>query len=377
MKLLQNIFFVGSMLMLSLVLFSSCSEDGTDKDQEIEGGQKKVPEIETIDVSDVFLNSATVSAKLISIGSSWILDRGVCWAKHQNPTIDDFMAKPAVVDASGKFSIQIEELEQATKYFVRAFATNDAGTGYGNEVNFTTVSPAVFLDSTSFDNSDTFEEHWNMLYPWGEDHNGSARMYDDMVTLEKDGILLIEAERIYPDWEGYSTADPYLRIKYHSGAVHYNGLITVNDEFPYWIVSGDFKAPVAKGCWPAFWITGANSWPPEIDILEFKGSTTNWQNTVTGPSWDQTEWTTDKTVIPDADKNWHNYRMTMEKISDTDVQVELFVDGELKGSYAKDFVNDPFYLIVNLQMEGSSGEPGPEYAEYRARNIYLAAIEDD
>jgi beta-glucanase (GH16 family) len=373
---MEKIFFKVTIFLLALLLFSACSED-SENDPGDGNQQEEVPEIETTGVSDIFMNSASVGAKLISIGSSSILERGVCWAKHQIPTIDDFMAKPVAIDASGKFSIQIKELEQAATYYVRAFASNSAGTGYGNEIDFTTATPTVFLDSTSFDNSDSFKEHWKMLYPWGEDHNGTARMYEDKVSLEGNGVLLIEAERIYPHWEGYSTADPYLRIKYHSGAIHYNGLITVNDEYPYWIVSGDFKAPVASGAWPAFWITGANTWPPEVDILEFKGSITNWQNTVTGPAWNQTVWTTDKTDIPDADKEWHNYRMTMEKISDADVQVKLFVDGELKGSYTKDFVNDPFHLIINLQMEGASGEPGPENAEYRARNIYLAAIAAD
>jgi FlaG/FlaF family flagellin (archaellin) len=371
---MKNMYLGITLLYFGLSFFSACSEDKTNEESGKGDQQGGVPEIETVEVSDVFMNSASAESKLISVGGSSILERGVCWAKHSTPTVDDFKTKPVVVDVSGEFSVQMEGLEQGTKYYVRAFATNDSGTGYGNEVSFTTVSPEVFLDSTSFDTMESFEQHWNMLYPWGEDHNGSARMYEDMVTLEENGVLLIKADRIYPDWEGYSTADPYLRIKYHSGAIHYNGLITVNDEYPFWEISGDFKAPVNKGTWPAFWITGANSWPPEVDILEFKGNAYNWQNTVTGPSWDQTVWTTDKTNIPDAPEQWHNYRMTMEKISNTDVQVRLFVDGELKGSYAKDFVNDPFHLIINLQMEGASGEPGPENTEYRARNIYLSAI---
>ena len=371
---MKNMYLGITLLYFGLSLFPACSEDKTNEEPGKGDQQAGVPEIETVEVSDVFVNSASAGAKLISVGGSSILERGVCWAKHSTPATDDFTAKPAVVDASGEFSIQMEGLEQGTEYYVRAFATNDSGTGYGNEVSFTTVSPEVFLDSTSFDTMESFQQHWNMFYPWGEDHNGSARMYEDMVILEENGVLLIKAERIYPDWEGNSTADPHLRINYHSGAIHYNGLITVNDKYPFWEISGDFKAPVVKGTWPAFWITGANTWPPEVDILEFKGDAYNWQNTVTGPSWDQTVWTTDKTNIPDAHKQWHNYRMTMEKISNADVQVKLFVDGELKGSYVKDFVNDPFHLIINLQMEGASNDPGPEYAEYRARNIYLAAI---
>ncbi|UGU15679.1 family 16 glycosylhydrolase [Sinomicrobium kalidii] len=233
------------------------------------------------------------------------------------------------------------------------------------------VQPVVFLDSTTFDNTRKFEEHWEMFYPWGTDHNGSARMYEDQVTLDGNGELLIEANRIYED-EGDSSADPWLKIKYHSGAIHFKEHIVVSDSLPSWEISGDFQVPTTRGSWPAFWITGAWSWPPEIDIMEFKGNNTNWQNTVTGPDWQNTSWQTTKTTVSDAG-NWHNYKVIINKTSQTDVEIKLYIDGDQTGTHTADFVGKPFWLIINMQMEGSSGAPGPEYAEYRARNIYVAA----
>ncbi len=33
-----------------------------------------------------------------------------------------------------------------------------------------------------------------------------------------------------------------------------------------------------EDAWPAFWLTGADIWPPESDILGYKGDTRNWFN---------------------------------------------------------------------------------------------------
>ena len=74
------------------------------------------------------------------------------------------------------------------------------------------------IDGTSFKNEKAFAKTWNMFYPWGTDHNGSARMYKSQVTAEK-GILKITAVPTAND-EGKSSSTPHLAIKYHSGAVH-------------------------------------------------------------------------------------------------------------------------------------------------------------
>jgi hypothetical protein len=161
--------------------------------------------------------------------------------------------------------------------------------------------------------------------------------------------------------------------------VHLKQQIKVTPELPYWEIRGDFQAPTAFGSWPAFWITGAWSWPPEVDILEFKGNSTNWQNTVTGPAWNQTTWSTDKTTVADSDNTWHNYKLTMKLITSTDTEVKMYVDNVLKGTYIKDYTGKPFWLIINMQMEGASGttvddsKARLEPLYYRSKNIYMAA----
>jgi PKD repeat protein len=202
-----------------------------------------------------------------------------------------------------------------------------------------------------------FGTYWNWFYPWGDTHNGNAKMYVDQVTLDASGTATIVAE----------TPDPESGWKYRSGAFHSKAQIIVDDQYPEWDIKGEFKAPVVKGSWPAFWPTGAWNWPPEVDILEFKGDNYNWFNTYDGG------WETKKVWISDAATVWHEYRCHLTQISDKDVKVEFYLDGSLVGTHTgSNFVGEPFDVIVNMQMEGSSGSPGPTgKTYYYAKNIVI------
>ena len=59
-------------------------------------------------------------------------------------------------------------------------------------------------------------------------------------------------------------------------------------------------------------------------------------------------------------------------MSATDVDIHYYLDGRWVGQHrGADFVGKPLWLIINLQMEGSSGSPGPASTYYRARNVYV------
>ena len=46
------------------------------------------------------------------------------------------------------------------------------------------------------------------------------------------------------------------------------GLVSCTEKFGYGVFSIDAKLPKGKHLWPAFWMWGWDSWPPEIDIFE-------------------------------------------------------------------------------------------------------------
>lgn len=327
-----------------------------------------IPAVETVEIMNITTTTVKAEAKVTDEGSSNVSERGLCWDTLMEPGKDADCTQASSVQASGNFSVEINNLNENTTYYTRVYATNNAGTNFGNELQFTTkkeaepAQPIVYIDSTTFQDTTSFNEHWNLFYPWGDSHNGSALMVQEQMRLQPGGVLLIEANPISHD-----------EFNYASGAIHFKNHIIVNDSLPKWEISGDFQVPTDQGTWPAFWITGARNWPPEVDIMEFKGDNTNWQNTATGPDWRDVSWQNELREISNTD-NWHNYKIIMKKRDDIYVDIEFYIDGENTATHvADDFIGEPFWLIINLQMEGDSGTPGPQHAEYRARNVYLAA----
>lgn len=225
------------------------------------------------------------------------------------------------------------------------------------------------LDNTSFASTAAFQSKWNYLYPWGADHNGSARMQSSKLALSG-GVLTISATPT--SGVGNSTQNPFLPIRYYSGACHAKSQVLINDQFPEWEVRVEAQVPTVRGTWPAFWLTGVNSWPPESDILEFKGSSVNWQNTFDGPDWTSVNTQTILTTVS-SPGSWHSYRAWITKVNSTDVDIHYYVDGAWKGVHrAPNFVGKPMWLIINMQMEGSSGSPGPTSTRtYKTRNPYI------
>lgn len=76
---------------------------------------------------------------------SEVTERGICWSTSPSPTLADNYQAEGV--GTGSFELQIENLDQNTKYYVRAYATNREGTAYGNEVIFTTFSQPTVTTS--------------------------------------------------------------------------------------------------------------------------------------------------------------------------------------------------------------------------------------
>jgi len=95
-----------------------------------------LPSLNTGVVSGVTSESATVEVSIISNGGAAITASGICWSTAPAPTINS--SKFVGTTATGSFTASCTNLNAETKYFVRAFATNSAGTAYGAEKTFTT-----------------------------------------------------------------------------------------------------------------------------------------------------------------------------------------------------------------------------------------------
>ena len=135
-----------------------------------------VPELSTDNIVNITSGSAKTGGNITSDGGAEIIARGVCYSESADPTTSD-TCFDSNVDADS-FAAVFSELPSETHYYVRAYATNSAGTGYGNQLEFTTSAvgeliPASELPLGAVVYDDTWE--WNeMPLEWRVVNHGSA-----------------------------------------------------------------------------------------------------------------------------------------------------------------------------------------------------------
>jgi uncharacterized protein (TIGR02145 family) len=104
--------------------------------------------ISTSDVTNIDVLTANCGGNITSDGGSLITERGVCWSTTSNPTIYDY--KTSDSDGAGSFKSSIAGLRPKTKYYVRAYCTNNGGTAYGSIISFTTQDGAIDIDGNVY-----------------------------------------------------------------------------------------------------------------------------------------------------------------------------------------------------------------------------------
>jgi len=132
----------------------------------------------TTGVSSIGNNTATVSGDISNDGGATITARGICYDTAANPTI----AKSTVAVAGnvGTYYAVLPNLLKNTTYYARAYATNSAGTAYGNQLSFTTSNNSssftlgqsygggtiFYIDSTGQHGLIAANSDQNTFIPW-------------------------------------------------------------------------------------------------------------------------------------------------------------------------------------------------------------------
>ena len=105
-----------------------------------------VPTLTTSNIISITDSSAISGGNIASDGGAAITDRGIVWGLSQNPTLPSTDTTKNGI-GTGLFTSNLRGLNGSTTYYVRAYATNSAGTGYGNQVSFTTLP--VIIDASN------------------------------------------------------------------------------------------------------------------------------------------------------------------------------------------------------------------------------------
>jgi uncharacterized protein (TIGR02145 family) len=128
-RLLKNSVIV-ILLFGTAIYLPSCKKEATPPTP------PTLPIVTTTNVSDITQTTASAGGTVTDDGGAEVIDIGVCWSISPNPTISS--TKTSNGKGTGSFNSSMTGLTPNTKYYVRAYATNSAGTSYGNEVTFNT-----------------------------------------------------------------------------------------------------------------------------------------------------------------------------------------------------------------------------------------------
>ncbi|MCX6223510.1 MAG: hypothetical protein NTV01_01935 [Bacteroidia bacterium] len=186
-------------------------------------------------------------------GGTPVITQGICWSKSPNPTTADFNSTAGL--GTGFFTISLLNLTPETVYYVKAFAVNRAGTGYGSVVGFKTkggdVETGSFIDFRDYH-----------VYNWIK-IGSQVWMADNLAYLPGVGPSTSGSE-ILPHYyvqgyEGNSVTDARLENNYQTYGVLYNWPAAMNG------VAGSNQNPSGvQGICPDDWHLPSNS---EVDVL--------------------------------------------------------------------------------------------------------------
>ena len=180
------------------------NEAGTAYGNEITFTTKEgIPDLTTSEVTSITINSATSGGNITSDGGAVITARGVCWNTTGSPSISD--KKTTDGTGTGSFTSSLTGLESNTTYYIRAYATNSASTGYGDEEWFKTAKADITGETGTFTDYDGNTYNWVGI-------GKQAWMAENLrVTHYADGtaIPLVTDNTAWENLDNNSTDDAY------------------------------------------------------------------------------------------------------------------------------------------------------------------------
>jgi len=161
-QLFLSICFIGSILWLS------CKKDPK------WNLAKTKPLVKTVQVTEIKAKSVMASGDVVHNAGLSVSKYGFCISKNKDSITTEKSVKIELIannnedDFFGQFSYQIQNLQENTTYYLRAFASNEIGIGYGEVITFTTTRLAVLKTDTAISVSATRANcSGKVLNDWG------------------------------------------------------------------------------------------------------------------------------------------------------------------------------------------------------------------
>ena len=146
-----------------------------------------IPIVSTISATNLTPVSATINCEVTDNGGNTVTERGIIWSLNANPDINVNNGLISNGDGVGVYSCDIDGLNAGTAYYIKAYAINDAGVAYGNEIEINTPSLLFTEGNGVYDIEGNF---YNSIII-----NGQEIMVDNLRTsLYNDGSPITKIE---------------------------------------------------------------------------------------------------------------------------------------------------------------------------------------
>jgi len=216
-----------------------------------------IPFLELDSVYDITASTASGDVNVTNDGKSEVSARGLCWSTETEPTVDD--AKTEDGAGIGRFTGSIIDLIGGTTYYVRAYATNEMGTAYSNEINFVTPAGLAVVTTDSVKNvaKTTATVYGNVVNEAGADVTERGVCY--ATTADP---TIADSKVVVGAGMGDFSAD---LTELTAGTVYYARAYATNSEGTSYGENIEFKTVV--NIWK-FWVVGDyNGWDNSDNAL--------------------------------------------------------------------------------------------------------------
>ncbi len=183
--------------------------------------EKLLPTVTTATkVTDITVRSVKCGGEVTFDGNVSVTARGICWSTSQTPTIED--NKTTDGTGVGSFTSNLSDLESNTTYYIRAYATNEVGTSYGEEVSFTTkdvsaiaVDLGLSVKWAICNVGATSPEEYGDYFAWGETTTKSDYTSSNCPT---NGLSISQLQT-----QGYIDGEGNLTAQYDAATANWGG----------------------------------------------------------------------------------------------------------------------------------------------------------
>jgi len=236
MKKIFHILLAG----VASLFITACADDVTNTS----AGDGTPIELTTPTVSNITSSSAVLKA---TVKGGGIFRKGICYATHQQATIDDADAK----GNGNEFVISLNGLKASTTYYARAYAMTENQTIYSqNEISFSTTARSGIDDLDDWQ-APTYADDYRNIAGWNfHDQWNLANVHDPTVFLAEDGYYYM-----------YQTDASYGNESMGAGKGHFHGRRSKN------LIDWEYMgAPSCMMETPAWVLETANNYRAELGL---------------------------------------------------------------------------------------------------------------